>query len=118
MTESTKLEKEVESKFDVPSELDKAHLLLMAGEIATKSNWNLVGCRYEELVFQYFDTPNLGAYRNGDTIRRVSGFPTTSSRNGQYRYDFKNGPVDNRLEKNHWNSRPYSTQELSSILEL
>ena len=118
MAESTSLEKEVESKFDVPPELDKASLMLMVGDMAVKSDWNLVGCRYEELVFQYFDTPQLDAYKNGDTVRRVSGFSANTSRHGQHRYDFKIGPVDNRLEKNHWNARLYSTKELGSIVQL
>ena len=117
-SESSTLEREVESKFEIPFKMGKAYLMLMVGNIAAREGWHLTNCKYEELFFQYFDTPQLDAYKNGDTIRRVSGFPAASNAKATYRYDFKIGPIDNRLEKNHWDDQQYTPQELVSVLEL
>ncbi len=116
--ELLEVEREVESKFDVPLNTDKAHLMLEVGDMAAKQLWTLVGCRYEVLVFQFFDTTNFDAYRNGDTIRCVGGFRPASSPKAAYRYDFKVGPLDNRIEKKLWDDRVYTPSELVSAVQL
>jgi len=80
--------------------------------ISAANGWRLSRTNFETLQFQYYDTPELLVYSDGETIRRVSGFPSSSRPKGTHRYDFKLGPIDNRFERNHWSDQLYTPQEM------
>ncbi len=113
MSKGEALEQEVETKFDVPIEMEESKLILAVANIFATNGWRLSRTNSEiPLQFQYYDTPELLVYSNGETIRRVSGFPNSSRPKGTHRYDFKLGPIDNRFERNHWSDQLYTPQEM------
>src|SRR3989338_5484457 len=112
MNKREPLEQEIEPKFDVPIETDESKLILAVANISAANGWRLSRTNFETLQFQYYDTPELLVYSNGEPIRRVSGFPNSSRPKGTHRYDFKLGPIDNRFERNHWSDQLYTPQEM------
>lgn len=107
------LEPEVETKFDVPLETDESGFILAVANVFATNGWRLSRTNTEvPLQFQYYDTLELLLYSKGETIRRVSGLPESSGPKGTYRYDFKLGPINDRLERNHWSDQEYTPQEI------
>jgi len=112
-----KLEKEIESKFDVPWETKEAELMLDVAGILARAGWNLVTTNVEPaLQFQYYDTPDLSVYQKGDTIRRVNGFPESSNPKATHRYDFKVGPIDERYEVKNWADDILTEEQISKVI--
>ena len=80
-----------------------------------QNGWNFHGCLNEKLFFNYFDNENKDAYRRGETIRQVGEF---NGREGIYRYDFKIGPITDRLGGSYWSDEQYFSSEVAELLGL
>ncbi|MBI2666283.1 CYTH domain-containing protein [Candidatus Woesearchaeota archaeon] len=104
--------REIESKFELPIGKD---ILLCTTEILeqiAQKGWNLTATNLEPLHFVYYDTPQLDLYQQGATLRRISGYPTTSKPKAAYRYDYKTGSLENRMESTLWSRWEWNPEKI------
>tara|TARA_Y100000310_G_C20313877_1_gene637493 strand:+ start:98 stop:703 length:606 start_codon:yes stop_codon:yes gene_type:complete len=98
------MQREIETKFDIPTESDTDSIIKKLEEVVQQQGFTILTSTIVEREFQYYDTPNFEVYKKGETIRRVGGFNPEKSK-GIFRYDFKIGPIENRYEANHWTNK-------------
>lgn len=108
---------EVETKFELPESINEEELINRLKEIFLEESWKVSSDRSDRRNYLYYDTPDFEVYKRGETIRRVGGFDTKKERGG-FRYDYKTGPMDCRLEKKYWNERVLGSDEIIKGLSL
>ena len=111
------MKKEIETKFDVPLELDVNGTLSKLKAIINEEGFSVTASIIEHRTFQYYDTSNLDVYKKGETIRRVSGFKKGEDK-ALHRYDFKVGALDDRYEANQWSNDLLTSPEILERLNL
>jgi len=111
------MEQEIETKFDVPSEVSEKELLPKLEKIIEEQKYLCVSRTQETRHFQYYDTPDLDLYQRGETLRKVSGF-NPKKHPALFRYDLKIGQLDNRYEDNKWLNKELSPEQLRDLFHL
>jgi hypothetical protein len=108
---------EVEVKFSLSDETDEVSLVETLKEIFSRNSWNVTSDRTDRRNFLYYDTPDLEVYKKSETIRRVGGFDIRIHRGG-FRYDYKSGPMECRLEAKCWDDRVLDPKDICKLLDL
>lgn len=99
-----KMEKEIEFKFNVPKEFENEEFLFSLKHILNSEGYIVEKPEILTRRFSYYDTPDLDLHKIGGTLRLVEGFDSVRYK-CKYRYDFKFGPLNNRVEGNLWNNQ-------------
>jgi hypothetical protein len=104
------MEREIETKFDLPLDLPEEDVLcsLLEAAAATGCGFNMESPITRN--FQYYDTGRLDVYLQGHTVRRVGGF--SPQHKGAFRYDFKVGTIVDRYEAKHWSNNILTPEEI------
>lgn len=110
------MEREIETKFDVPLELPQEDILKVLLEVGAAAGCGFMMQSPVTRNFQYYDTGNLDVYRQGNTVRRVGGFGPQHK--GLFRYDFKVGPIDDRYEAKHWSDDTLTPEQILNRFSL
>ncbi len=112
-----KEEKEIETKLDVPLQIDKEKIIAGIERLLVQQGWEVLGVRGEEKELLYYDTPTFSLYDEGSTLRRVMPFDP-SKFPGSVRYDFKQGFGQNRTEVKYWTDKTLGGKEILQALDL
>ncbi|MBW3019817.1 hypothetical protein KY334_00845 [Candidatus Woesearchaeota archaeon] len=90
------MEREIEIKYDLEGQSSELEQNI---ELLIEKNYKILSKRDIERKIEYYDTRDFKLYHKGDTLRRVSGFENGMC---EYRYDFKKGSIEKRLEQSFW----------------
>jgi len=112
--------REIESKFALSEgKYQGKDILFCTAEVMEaiqQKGWALTSTNLESLHFIYYDTPQLDFYRQGATLRRITGYPPTSEPKAAYRYDYKTGALEERLESTVWSRWEWSPEKIAKKL--
>jgi inorganic triphosphatase YgiF len=107
------MEQEIEITYNVPDNYESDCLMNAVRSFSQLRGFTVTDETKSERRITYFDTTDLSAHSNGDTIRKVTGFE-----DGRIRYDFKTGRNETRKEHNLWSQEDIPLGNLPIALHL
>ncbi|PIN74529.1 hypothetical protein COV18_06525 [Candidatus Woesearchaeota archaeon CG10_big_fil_rev_8_21_14_0_10_37_12] len=116
------MEREIEIKFGIPTSAYE-EILKKVAQIARDGGYDVVEPRFESREIQYYDCHIVGGYgdyainKAGATVRRVGRFDS-NNHPAIFRYDFKKGVWDDRVEQSKWSNKELIPEEICELLEL
>ena len=107
-----KVEQEVEVKFDLENR-DPKIVFQTVTNMLTGKGYAVGNFRNKFRNFKYFDNSKLELYHAGATLREVTLFEE-----GKFRYDYKTGSVDNRVERSIVSAQELGIDDVVKQFEL
>lgn len=111
---SMKTISEMELKFFLTTEQDLVHLGTIILDYIEENQWFVLSDENVVKEIIYYDTPDYRFAKEGSTLRRVKD-PKRFNTSKRYRYDFKRGEGDSRIERTSWQSRALDVRQLREI---